>query len=78
MKWRSYFHKARAIAWIVFGVVSFAFGWAESIALVWAASVYANASSDWTAGEASDDTLLQEINERLKRIEARLDDGSPP
>lgn len=68
-RWRVWFHRTRAIAWAVVGLVSFPLGWADNIAVVWIASVYANALTDWGAGEAADD---REIVDRLDRIEALL------
>lgn len=68
-RWRVWFHRTRAIAWAVVGLVSFPLGWADNIAVVWIASVYANALTDWGAGEAADD---REIVDRLNRIEALL------
>ncbi len=67
-----WFHRSRALAWIIVGAVSFPLGWANSVVLVWIASVYANTISDWTAGEAADDRA---ILERLDRIEQLLRDG---
>ncbi len=67
-----WFHRSRALAWIIVGAVSFPLAWANSVALVWIASVYANTISDWTAGEAADDRV---ILERLDRIEQLLRDG---
>lgn len=67
---RVWFHRGRAVLWAVFGGVSFMTGWANNIALVWFASIYANIVSDWGAGEAADDT---EVLERLDAIAARLD-----
>lgn len=64
-----WFHRTRALAWIIVGVLSFPLGWANSVALVWIASVYANTVSDLTAAEASDDRA---VLERLDRIEALL------
>ncbi len=66
---RVWFHRGRAIAWVLFGAWSFVTGWADSIALVWFASVYANVISDWTAGEAADD---REVMARLDAIDAKL------
>jgi hypothetical protein len=64
-----WFHRARACGWVLFGVLSFVMGWANSVVLVWVASVYANALTDWGAGEAADD---RQVTERLDRIEALL------
>lgn len=64
-----WFHRSRAIAWIAVGAVSFWRGWSDSVTLVWAASLYANIVSDWTAAEASDD---RDVIARLERIEAAV------
>lgn len=73
---RVWFHRISAVAWLAFGVMAFAFGWATSIALVWAASVYANVKSDWGAAEAADDTdmrdMLENVLARLEKIEGKL------
>ncbi len=66
-----WFHRSRAILWAVLGLVSFPLGWANSVALVWAASVYANVLTDISAAEAADD---RQILERLDRIEKMLAD----
>lgn len=75
MTWRVWFHRSRAIAWAVVGVLSFVFGWADSIVLVWVASLYANVASDWSASEAADDSAvleaLQRVEQRLERLENR-------
>lgn len=60
-----WFHRSRAAAWALVGVLSFAYGWANSVALVWAASLYANIVSDWTAGEAADDRHIIDGMEAL-------------
>lgn len=73
---RVWFHRGSAVAWLAFGVTAFALGWAESITLVWAASVYANVKSDWGAAEAADDAQLlkrlDEVMAKLEKIEAKL------
>lgn len=60
-----WFHRARALGWALLGAASFIFGWQNSVALVWGASVYANALTDWSAAEAADDrevvSYLQQI-----------------
>lgn len=70
-----WFHRARATAWLAFGLISFAVGWANSVALVWAASVYANVMTDWTAAEAADDRrVLAAIAEmRAEAVIARAE-----
>jgi hypothetical protein len=61
------FARARALFWVVFGAASIPFGWADSVALVWMASVYANIESGVAAGEAADDKA---VTDRLDRLEA--------
>lgn len=63
-----WFHRSRAVLWLLLGALSFTFGWQNSVALVWAASLYANIVSDWGAAEAADD---REIVSRLRRIEGQ-------
>jgi hypothetical protein len=74
-----WFHRSRAIAWIIVGILSFVFGWQNSVVLVWIASVYANTVSDWGASEAADDRdvtgRIDEVNVRLDRIEVLLKRG---
>ena len=45
-------------------------GWQNNVALVWAASVYANALTDWGAGEAADDHL---VIDEIKKLSDKLD-----
>ncbi len=71
---RVWLHRGRAVAWVVFGVVSASLGWANSIALVWFASVYANVVSDWGAGEAADDSAVLARFDAMDRKLARLDE----
>lgn len=61
-------NKLSAAGWAVLGAVSFAFGWQNSVALVWLASVYANVKTDWGTAEAADDRA---VIERLARLERR-------
>jgi hypothetical protein len=76
VKWKLWLHRARACAWVVLGAVSFMLGLENSVALVWFASLYANVVTDWGAAEAADDrrvlARLEEMDERLQRIEAAL------
>lgn len=72
-KCRVWFHRGRAMAWAVVGVLSFVYGWQDSVVLVWIASVYANVVSDLTAAEAADD---RSVCDRLDRIEALLAERS--
>jgi hypothetical protein len=67
-----WFHRARGIAWGLFGALSFVMGWQNNVALVWGASVYANAMTDWGAGEAADDRDLKERLERLERNQEEI------
>lgn len=74
-KGKVWFHRSRAIAWAMVGIVSFPLGWASNIALIWCASLYANVFTDWGAGEAADDTA---ITDRLDRIELLVRRGGCP
>jgi|SRR6185312_14694108 len=64
-------HRGRAAVWLAVGVATFAAGVADSVVLVWAASVYANVVSDWGAGEAADD---REVTGRLEVLTAMVTD----
>lgn len=66
---RVLFHRCSAAFWGVLGLISFALGWQNSVAMVWLASVYANIKSDWGAAEAADDSA---VTERLDRHERML------
>lgn len=68
---RIWFHRSRAIGWVILGAVAFLFGWQDSIVLIWLASVYANVESAWSTAEATDDS---DLIDRLERIERLLDD----
>lgn len=59
--------RLRAAAWAVVGVISFPLGWAQSVVLVWIASVYANVASEMATGEAADDRALVDRLERIER-----------
>lgn len=78
------FARLRAAFWTLLGLASVPLGWANSVALVWAASVYANVASEVAAAEAADDHVVldrlalieqqqREDAERARRIEAKLD-----
>lgn len=69
MTGKVWFHRARAALWLIVGVLSFAFGWADSVVLVWVASLHANIVSDIGAAEAADD---RDVMDRLERIEHQL------
>jgi hypothetical protein len=77
MKHRVWFARARALVWVVLGVVSFPLGWANSVVLVWMASVYANVESGIASSEAADDS---KIMLKLKAIhdDIRGEDVSQP
>lgn len=63
--------RLRAIAWAIVGAVSFPLGWANSVVLVWIASVYANVASEVAAGEAADDeAVLTELRELRRQVDA--------
>jgi hypothetical protein len=64
-----WFHRSRAVVWVIVGVISFPLGWANSVVLVWIASVYANISGDIGAAAAADDRA---VIERLDRVDLRL------
>lgn len=66
---RVWFNWVSAACWLVLGVLSFPLGWANSVAVVWLASVYANVKTDVGAAEAADD---HEVVDRLDRIERIL------
>lgn len=61
-----WFHRARAATWAVIGALSFTFGFANSVTLVWIASLYANVVSDWTAGEAADNREVIDLITKLE------------
>ncbi len=63
-----WFNRISALAWVILGAVSFPLGWADSVALVWLASVYANVKTDIGTAEAADDRA---VCERLERVEAQ-------
>lgn len=65
-----WFHRIRAIAWVVLAVPAVIW-WADSILLAILLSLYANAVSDWGAAEAADDSVLLE---RIVHVEETLED----
>jgi hypothetical protein len=69
--------RLRAIAWVIVGVISFPLGWADSVALVWIASVYANFVGELGAAEAADDeAVLSEVRtlrEQVAKLQTTLD-----
>lgn len=66
---RVWFNYISAGFWLVLGALSFPLGWANSVAVVWLASVYANVKTDVGAAEAADD---HKVTDRLDRIERIL------
>ena len=68
-----WWHRGRAIFWIVLGVAAFLFNWQNSIVLLWLASVYANVESALSTAAAADNS---DLIARLERIERLLDDES--
>lgn len=68
-RWKVWFHRSRAVVWLIVGALSFPLGWANSVALVWIASLYANVFTDLGAAEAADD---RQVLERLDRVEKLL------
>jgi hypothetical protein len=69
MRRRIWFHRSRAVGWVLLGAATFIFGFQDSVVMVWIASVYANVVSDWTAGEALDH---RDLTKRLDRLEELL------
>ncbi len=68
---RVWFHRGRSILWVVVGVASFVWGFANSVMLVWIASLYANVVSDWGAAEAANNTeVLEAIAQLRKEVRA--------
>lgn len=67
-----WFHRARAITWVLIGVVSFPLGWANSVVLVWIASVYANSLTDWGAAEAADDRTVMDALDAVRADQETL------
>lgn len=65
--WKVWFGRARAVAWLVVGAIAFFTGHTDSVALVWWASVYANAESGFATAEASDDSAVIEEIRSLRR-----------
>lgn len=63
-----WFHRSRAVAWVLLGVASYVFGFASNVSLVWAASVYANTVSDWGAAEAADDRAVTSRIDHLEQL----------
>jgi hypothetical protein len=71
--WKTLFNKTTAIGWVAFAPVAYYFGWSEAVTLVWFASCYANAKTDWATAEAADDRA---VIEKLDRIEELLKNGN--
>lgn len=60
-------YRVRAALWVIAGVVSFPLGWANSVALVWIASLYANVATDLSGAAAADN---RELIKLLKEVRA--------
>lgn len=65
-----WFHRIRAVLWAIGGALAFPLGYANSVALVWFASVYANVFTDWGAAEAANDKAVQD---HISRLEQKVD-----
>lgn len=64
-----WFNRASGLAWVVLGIAAIPLGWANSVLLVWLASAYANAKTDWGAADASKaDKILEAISELRKEV----------
>ncbi|MCX5066638.1 hypothetical protein OOJ91_12190 [Micromonospora lupini] len=70
-RWKVWFHRSRAVVWMAVGALSFPLGWANSVVLVWVASLNANVVTDIGAAEAADD---RNVTARLDRIERLLNE----
>lgn len=76
MRGRIWFHRSRAIGWVLLGATTFLFGLQSSVVMVWIASVYANVISDWTAGEALDHRDLIKRLDRIEKLVKEMNRGS--
>ncbi len=69
-------YRARALLWAAVGVLSFPLGWADSVVLVWIASLYANVATDLGAAQAADDRAvlseLAAVRDELATLARRL------
>lgn len=78
-RWPVRLHYVLACAWAVGGIIAFPTGLADSIVLVWIASVYANVAGDLGAAAAADDgkvlaelaALRADINALRKQLDAK-------
>jgi hypothetical protein len=65
-----WFNRVSAVLWAVFGLAALPLGWANSVVLVWLASAYANAKTDWGTAAAQDDSsvldAIQELREEVR------------
>lgn len=68
MRKRVWFHRARAIVWVIIGAASYPLGWANSVAVVWTASLYANIMTDWGAAEAADEHEVMDELAEIKKL----------
>jgi hypothetical protein len=64
-----WFGRARAAAWLLVGAGAQVFGLADSVALVWWASVYANVESGFATAEGADD---RKVLDELRAVRAEL------
>lgn len=65
---RVWFNWASAGFWLMLGVLSFPLGFANSVTLVWIASIYANVKTDVGTAEAADDHVVTDRLDRIERI----------
>lgn len=62
-----WFHRGRALAWVGLTLAALKW-WPDSVAFVIICSGYANAVSDWTAGEAANDAEIMTKLDRLEKL----------
>ncbi len=65
-----WFFRGRALVWVAVGAWSFLAGQADSVTLVWIASLYANVATDLGGAAAADD---RRVLDELAAIRHRLD-----
>jgi hypothetical protein len=71
-----WFGRARGVLWLIGGLLALLFGVTDSVALVWWASVYANAESGFATAEGADDRAVLEAIAELRAEVRRLADQS--
>lgn len=69
MSWRVWFNRLSAIGWAVAGVAAFPLGWAQTVAFVTVASIYANVKTDWGTAESA---KAADLAKEVKEIKAML------